>query len=148
MSNEEMKSIEDMMDMSLDDLKDLPPFEVPPVGHYKLGLSLAWKEVNDKQCIEASFEVKETLELTNATDAPCAAGTKFSTLFQLANEFGQGAFKELVKPLIDGLGLAGKKVSEVVKEVQNVEIHATVKHRKDKNDKEKVYANVVNVELV
>lgn len=146
--SDEMKSIEDLMDLSLDDLKDLPPFEVPPVGHYKLRLSLAWKEVNDKQCIEAQFEVVETLELTDTSAQPCAAGTKFSTLFQLANEFGQGAFKELVKPLMEGLGLGGKKVSEIVKEVQNVEIAATVKHRKDKNDKEKVYANVVNVTLV
>ncbi len=140
-------NIDDLMDMSLDDLKDLPAFEVPPVGHYKLNLSLAFKEVNDKQCIEASFEVQETMELGDPAAAPCAPGTKFSTLFQLANEFGQGAFKELMKPLVEGLSLAGLKVPAVVEKVQNVTIFATIKHRKDKNDKEKFYANVVNVEL-
>lgn len=143
----EMKSIEDMMDMSLDDLKDLPAFEIPPKGHYKLAVSLQWKEVNEKRCIEAGFVVLETLELANANDAPCATGTKFSTLFQLSNEFGEGAFKELMKPMKDSLGLAGKKLSAIVETVQDITIHATVKHRQDKNDKERFYANVVNVEL-
>lgn len=140
--------IEDLMDASIDDLKDLPPFIVPPVGHYKLGMSLSRKVVNDKPCIQAEYVVKETLELKNSQEAPAEVGTKFSQLFTMDNEFGQGAFKALVAPLVAGLGLQGKKIAEIIAAVQNVDVHATVKQRKDKDDKDKVYANVQNVEVV
>jgi len=134
--------IEDLMDSSIDDLEELPPFIVPPVGYYKLAVSLSRKSVNDKPCIEAAFVVRETLELKNPSEAPCEAGTKFSQLFTMDNEWGQKGFKSFLKGLIDPLGLSGKKVSEVIEAVQNVEVAATVKQRKDKNDPDKIYANV------
>jgi hypothetical protein len=140
--------IEDLMDASIDDLKDLPPFIVPPVGHYKLQVSLERKVVNTHPCVEAQFVVQETLELKNLAEAPVENGTKFSTLYTMDNEFGQGNFKLFLAPLLEGLGLQGKKVSEVVASVKNVVIAATVKQRPDKEDKDKIYANVVNAELL
>jgi hypothetical protein len=148
MAEDKVIPIEDLMDASIDDLQDLPPFEIPPVGHYKLNLSLTNKVVNDKPCIEAGFVVIETLELKDPGAAPAEAGTKFSQLFTMDNEFGQGGFKLFIKPIIDGLGLQGKRVSEILAAVQNVAIAATVKHRQDKKDKTKIYANVVNPEVV
>lgn len=139
--------IEDLMDASIDDLQDLPPFEVPPVGHYKLNLSLSRKSINDKPCIEAAFMVVETLELKNAEEKPAENGTKFSQLYTMDNEFGQGAFKLFMAPIVPALGLQGKKISEIIAAVQNVTIAATVKQRADKKDKDKIYANVVNPEV-
>jgi len=141
-------SIDDLMDSSIDDLKDLPPFIVPPVGHYKLQVSLAKKVVNDNPCIEASFVLLETLELKNPAETPAEIGTKFSSLFQLNNEFGQGAFKALVTPIAAGLGLQGSKVSVLVEKIQNITIGASLKQRKDKNDADKVYAQVLNPEVL
>jgi len=140
--------IEDLMDASIDDLKDLPPFIVPPVGHYKLQVSLERKVVNTHPCVEAQFVVQETLELKNPAETPVENGTKFSTLYTMDNEFGQGNFKLFLAPLLEGLGLQGKKVSEVIASVKNVVIAATVKQRPDKEDKDKIYANVVNAELL
>lgn len=140
--------IEDLMDATVDDLKDLPPFVVPPIGHYKLSVSLDRKVVNEHPCIEAQFVVQETLELKNPAEAPCENGTKFSVLHTMDNEFGQGAFKLFIGPIVAGLGLQGKKVAEVVQQVKNVVIAATIKQRKDKNDPDRVYASVQTPEVL
>lgn len=139
--------IEDLMDASIDAIADLPAFVVPPIGFYKLGLSLERKAVNDKPCVQANFVVLETKELKNASDVPVEVGTKFNSLYMMDNQFGQGAFKALVAPLAGGLGLQGAKVSEVIQKVQNVQITATLKHRKDKEDKERVYPNIQDPQL-
>ena len=142
---------EDLLDSNLDDLSDLPAFEVPPVGHYKLAVSLEQKTVNDKPSIEAKLVVVECLELSSPNDKRPEPGTKFSQLFMMDNEFGQGGFKEFVKPIVAGLQLPSSKVRDVLKAVQNVQIAATVKHRVHKDDKSKpkdeqrVFANLTNV---
>lgn len=148
MSETKVVPIEDLMDSSIDDLADLPPFEVPPKGHYKLSVSLSRKTINDKPTIEASFTVLETLELASQNDKQVENGTKFSQLFMMDNEFGQGGFKLFIQPIAAGLNLGGKKMSEVIAAVQNVQLAGTIKHRKDKNDPEKIYASVNNPELV
>lgn len=147
-SDPKVVPIEDLMDASIDDLADMPAFVVPPIGHYKLQVSLERKVVNDKPCIEGKFVVQETLELRNTAEAPCEVGTKFSTLYQMDNEFGQGNFKGFISPIVAGLGLQGQKLAEVIGKVQNITIAATLKHRKDKNDPDRVYANVLNPEVV
>lgn len=145
--------VEDLMDSALDDIADLPAFEVPPVGHYKLRVSLEKKTVNDKPAITANLEVMEVFELKDANDAKPEVGAKFSQLFMMDNEFGQGGFKEFCKPIAAGLGLNRPKVSELISTIQNIQIAATVKHRVHKDDKgkpkeeQRVYANLQNVTL-
>lgn len=140
--------IEDLMDSSIDDLADMPAFEVPPKGHYKLSVSLERKTINDKPTVEAKCVVLETLELANQNDKPMENGGKFSQLFMMDNEFGQGSFKLFIQPIAAGLNLGGQKMGAVVAAVQNVQIACTVKHRPDKTDKDRIYALLVNPELV
>lgn len=150
---EETKAIpiEDLLDADLDQIADLPAFEVPPVGHYRLRVSLERKNVNDKPSIEAKLVVKEVLELADANAKKPEVGTKFSQLFMMDNEFGQGGFKEFVKPIVAGMNLPSTKVKDILTAVQNVDIAATVKHREHKDDKGKpkeerrVFANLTNV---
>lgn len=145
--------IEELMDASLDDIADLPGFVVPPQGHYKLAVSLEKKVVNDVPSIEAGCTVMETLELDNKDETPVEPGTKFSQLFMMNNEWGQGGFKGFVSPIATGLGLQNPKVSQVVEAVQNITITAVIKHRYHKEDKQKpvaerrTYANLTNVEV-
>lgn len=138
-----MENFDDLLDRNLDDLKDMPAFVVPPVGHYKLSVSFARKTVNDKPCMEGKFKVMETLELKNPEDAAVEEGTEFTCLYQLTNEFGEGAFKEILKPIAAGTGITS--VREIVDPSNSYEIYATLKHRVDKNDKEKIYANLQNI---
>lgn len=146
-------AVEDLMDADLDDLADLPAFEVPPVGHYKLMVSLERKTVNDKPSISANLVVQEVLELVSPDVVKPEVGTKFSQLFMMDNEFGQGGFKEFVRPIADAMNLPSRKISALLQTVQNVLIAATVKHRVHKDDRNKpkeeqrVYANLQNVTL-
>lgn len=147
-----MVPIENLMDASLDDLKDLPKFEVPPQGHYKLIVSLEKKVVNDHQCIEAKCEVEETLELANKSEEQVEPGTKFSQLFMMDNEWGQGGFKGFAVPI--GQAVGAKKISEVVEKCQNLKIASTLRHRFHKDDKNlpikerRTYANLSNITVL
>lgn len=146
--------IEDLMDTVIDDLKDLPGFEVPPKGHYKLMVSLEQKMVNDKPGIEAKCEVLETLELANPNDTQVENGTKFSQLFFMDNEWGQGGFKGFAIPIASGLGMVRPTNRQVLERVQNVQISATIGHRYHKEDKQKpvaerrTYADLKNVTVL
>lgn len=150
----DMVPIEDLMDASIDDLKDLPGFEVPPKGHYKLKIKLEKKDVNGHPSIEAGCTVLETLELANQNDTKVEDGTKFSQLFMMDNEWGQGGFKGFAMPIAAGLGLQGATIGSVIKAVQDVTIAATIKHRYNKEDKEKpvadrrTYADLTNVTVL
>jgi hypothetical protein len=146
-------AIEDLMDASLDDLKDLPGFVVPPVGHYKLLVSLETKKINDHPSIQASCTVLETFELANKNETPVENGTKFSQLFMMDNEWGQGGFKGFALPISEGLKLVRPPIKEVVAAIQNITIAATIKHRYHKEDRalpvgeRRVFADLKNVEV-
>lgn len=148
----EVVDIESLMDMSIGDLKDLPGFEVPPKGHYKLNVSLERKKVNDKDGIEAKCTVLETLELANTADTAVADGTKFGQLFFMDNEWGQGGFKGFALPIATALGFTS--VRAAVDGIQNVTIAATLGHRYHKEDKAKpigdrrTYADLKNIEVL
>lgn len=134
-----------LLDKSIDDIEDLPGFEVPPEGTYTLKMTCAIKEVNNKASIETSFEVIEALELNNLEEQDkVKAGTKFSVLSFIENEIAMAKFKEMVAPISASTGEknVGKLVSEVIKDVV---ISATVKHRKNKEDADKPYADVKNI---
>lgn len=146
-------SAEELMDAELDDIADLPAFETPPVGHYKLVVSLEKKTVNDKPSISANLVVREVLELSNPNDKSPEIGMKFSQLFMMDNEFGQGGFKEFARPIADAMNLTSRKIKDLLGSIQNVQIAATVKHRVHKDDRNKpkeeqrIYANLQNVTL-
>lgn len=147
--------VENLMDSSLDNLADLPAFEVPPLGHYKLALTLENKVVNEHPAITANLVVQEVLELADANDKRPELGAKFSQLFMMDNEFGQGGFKEFIKPISAGLNMGSSTVRDILGRcAQPVMIAATVKHRVHKEDKSKpkaeqrIYANLTNVSMV
>lgn len=139
-------NINDLFSASLDDLADLPAFETPPAGSYLLRANMAVKEVNSKQCVEASFEVLETIELADpANSTAVVPGTKFSTLFMLDNEFGVGNLKKFLTPFQQHFGAAN--IGALVEEIKDVDIACLVKNRKDKNDPDKVYGSVTNITI-
>lgn len=139
-------SIDDLFSTSIDDLADLPSFETPAPGAYILKASADTKKINDKDAIEASFEVVEVIELKNATDKAVVPGTKFSTAFFLDNEFAIGNLKKFLAPFAQHFGKTN--IGDLIREdMKDVLIAATVTNRKDKNDPEKVYASVTNISV-
>lgn len=130
--------------MSIDDIDDLPGFEVPVNGIYSLKFSTALKKVNDKDRVEASFEVIECIEQNDPNETPTKPGTKFSMLFTLDNEIAVSKMKELLIPIATHFGERNmlKLVTDVCKDVV---IAAKIKRRADKEDKDKFYADVSGV---
>ena len=97
--------LNDLLDANLDDLADLPEFGIYPSGVHRVIINWESKEVNKHPSMEMKMKLIETVELANpAEDQPVAAGTESSSLFMLDNEFGQGAFKQIMKVLAGACG--------------------------------------------
>lgn len=140
LKNEAIKNIDQLLASSLDDLDDLPSFEVPANGTYIVNVTTTIKEINKEQAVEAAYEVIEVVELADPADTPPVPGTKFSQLYTL-NPIGIGKLKEFCKPFAAHFNTPS--IGELVKEhIQDVRVAANVKRRPDKTDPEKVYASV------
>lgn len=135
--------IDSILDSSIDDLADLPAFQVFPSGVHRAIINWEKKEVNNHPCMELKMKAVETIELANpAEDAPLAAGTESSVLFMLDNEFGQGKFKAIIKQLAEATGTS--KISEAVDASQGMEVQVVCKVRQNK-DKTQSYTDVTKV---
>jgi ribosomal protein L23 len=132
--------------LDLDDLADLASFETPAPGSYILTVSMDTKKINQKDAVEASFEVVEVVELKNKDDKAVVPGTKFSTAFFIDNEFGVGNLKKFLVPFAAHFG--NTNIGALIRDdMKNVTIACIVKNRKDKTDPEKVYASVDNISV-
>ena len=137
-------NLDDLFAASLDDIADLATFETPPKGSYILSVTTDVKEINKKPAIEAAFTVIETVELDNAADTPSKPGTKFSIAFMLGNPVSEGKLKQFLSPFAAHFG--NTNVGQLVRDqIKEVTVAAIMKHRKDKDDPEKVYADLRNV---
>ena len=139
--------LNDLFAAGLDDIADLPSFEVPPKGAYIGTVTTDVKEINGKPAIEALFVVMETVELENADDKPVEPGSKFSIAFILGSNIAEGKLKEFLAPF--GQHFGKTNVGELVQnDIKEIAIAFTMKHRTDKDDKERKYADVRNITVV
>ena len=152
MSNETMAAsgLAGLLEANLDDVADLPTFEVPPAGYYKLALTIGLKKINEKDAVEFDYVVREVLELADASKTPPTIGTKFNEAFQITNEIGLGKFKAAAKPVMEALGTIS--FADILgNQVQGMEVFATLKRRVHKDDKslpeseQRVYPEVSNI---
>jgi hypothetical protein len=138
-----------LLDMSIDDIEDLPGFECPQNGVYVLKFSTAVKVVKmksgEQDCVEANFEVLECLEQNDPEVDSTKIGTKFSMLFQLGNNVAISKMKELLIPFAEHFNERDlqKLVVDVLK--SDTVITASVKRRQDKDDEDKFYPMLSNV---
>lgn len=140
-----------LLDMSLEDIEDLPGFTVPVNGEYNLKINGEVKKVSDKIAVELSYEVIDCVKKNNEADEDTIPGTKFSQLFFVqgkpeAVKISLGKLKELLSGVAEQRG-EGNLLLLVRDHLKNVTGKATVTRRADKEDKEKFYANVKNLEL-
>lgn len=140
-------NIDELFSKSLDDLADLPAYETPPPGGYILRCSMDVKKINNKDAVEAAFEVVETVELTDSNDKPVVGGTKFSTAYFLDNEYAIGNMKKFLAPFAEHFGTTSIQ-SLITEHVKDVTISATIKNRTDKEDKDRKYAVVSNISVM
>lgn len=135
--------LDSILDSSIDDLADLPEFQVFPNGVHKVIIDFESKEVNKHPCVEMKMKAVETVELANpAADTPLEAGTESSVLFMLDNEFGQGKFKSIVKTLAAATGTS--TIKDTVEAAKGMEVQVVCKVRQNK-DKTQSYTDVSKV---
>jgi hypothetical protein len=142
MSTNQM-DLDAILESSIEDLADLPEFVVYPAGVHSVTIQWESKTVNNHPCMELKMKAVETIELANpATDTPLTRGTEAGCLFMLDNEFGQGAFKSIIKTLAAATGT--NKISEAVEASNGMEVQVVTKVRMSK-DKSQSYTDVKKV---
>lgn len=136
--------LDSILDSSIDDLADLPEFGIYPSGVHRVIINWESKEVNKHPAMEMKMKLVETVELANpAEDQPVTAGQESSSLFMLDNEFGQGAFKQIMKTLAAACGT--NKISETVEASNGMEVQVVVAVKPDKKDPSTLRMNVRKV---
>ncbi len=120
-----------ILNVSLDDLADLPEFASFPAGVHRCTVSMEKKEINSKLAIEVKLTGIETVELSKPDeDKPITTGQVSSAAFFLDNEFGQGAFKKLVAPLAAALGVSSLR--DIIDACAGTEVEAVTAYRQGK----------------
>lgn len=136
-------NMDDLLDMSIGDLADLPEFKPFPAGAHRVVFNYESKDVNGARCIEFKLKAVETLELNDPVgDVALVPGAETSVLYQLDNEFAQGKFKPLVTALAAHHGVSS--VREALEASKGMELTVVTKTRANK-DKTQSYTDIVSI---
>lgn len=139
-------SLDQLLDATLDDLDDLPSFQPFAPGAHKVLATFGTKEINGKDAVTLDFKHLETLELANTQDTEPKAGDTANTMFMIDNEFGLGNLKKCAAPFAEMVGSSSlRAIIEGVKEVECVLVSSV---RVDKNDPDKKYLQVKEIQVV
>lgn len=141
-----MSDLDNLLDATLDDLEDLPSFTPFPCGAHRVLATFEEKDINGNPAIELNFKLVETIELSDANDATPKEGDTSNTMFMLNNEYGRGNLKKCAMPF--GAALELSKIRDIIEQVTDVECIIITGLRVDKNDKEKFYLQVKEIEVV
>ena len=131
---------DDLMDLSMADIEDLPPVGVPPTGHYNL-LVTASREASQAggEFIKFAYTVEAVNEVKNPSEeSQAAAGMSFPEFFSplkkdgTTNEWGMKFLKQAMAPFAAHFG--GSSFSEVLASINKVSIAASLVRTVDKKD--------------
>lgn len=148
-----MSSFDDVMDMSMDDVEDLPPVGVPPTGHYNFSVS-ATREKSEKEgsteFVKFVYTIESVNEVKNATEQDQAAvGQQFTEFFSplkkdgTINEWGMKFLKQTMVPYAAHFG--GGTFMETLAAIDKVSIAASLVRVADKQDKDRFNARISDV---
>jgi len=133
-------NFDDLMDMQMDEIEDLPPMGVPPTGHYNL-LVTATREERDggNEYIKFAYTIESVNEVKNvAEESQAAVGMKFTEFFSplkkdgTVNEFGMKFLKQTMAPFAAHFG--GSSFSAVLESINKVSIAASLVRVVDKKE--------------
>lgn len=146
MNQEANFNMDNLLDGTLDDLADVPEFRTFPQGTYRISLGIEQKKVNEHPTFEVKMKCLETVELVDASEAPVENGAECNVLFMMDNEIGQGQFKELLKVAAEHFG--PKSNRELIEDLKGAECLVVLTHRKNKNDPDKKYVKIHELQIV
>ena len=133
-------NFDDLMDMDMTSIEDLPPVGIPPTGHYNL-LVTATRECKDggNEFVKFAYTVESVNEVKNPAEQDQAAvGMNFVEFFSplkkdgTVNEWGMKFLKQSMAPFAQHFG--GASFSEVLANIDKVSIAASLVRVQDKKD--------------
>lgn len=138
------------LDMSLDDIEDLPGFVTPPTGSYQVSVETVpeIKQINDDNYLEVKLTIIEAMEITEALGAdeqPPKAGDQFSYAFNLKNKVGTGNLKKFLTSVKERLGTSNLR--EITEGMKGMTLLVVNKRTYDEK-KDRHYANAKKVVVV
>jgi len=142
-----MSEVDNLLDATLDDLEDLPTFEPFSAGAHRCSATMELKEINGNKAVELSLKGLETIELSDPTSGKAIKeGDTSSVLFMLNNEFGLGNLKKVATPISVALGTVS--IRDTIDACKDVEVVIISSLRKDKNDPDKFFMNIKELNVV
>lgn len=102
LNNAQMSTI-DLLDATLDDMKDMPEWKRFPAGVYKVKpeVKTEKKKIKDEMCtvITVTATLIEVREMNQSDATPPEIGSTTSVSYTWENDYGQGGLKNLLKPI-------------------------------------------------
>lgn len=138
-------NLDDLLDISLDDIADLPEFKVFPAGAHRCTMALEKKEINKHPAWELKLVAIETVELADPAEVPLEQGTESSVAFMMDNEFGAGNLKRVITPIAQHFGVS--KLGELAEASKGAEVLAVTKTRQNK-EKSQTYLEIVSLQVL
>ena len=139
------ETLNDLFDVSLDDIADLPEFMVFPAGAHRCTISFESKKIGTHPALEAKLTLLETVELVDPTDAIPAVGSESSVAYMLDNEYGKGKMKKMLKPLAELFGTS--RISELLDAANGTEVLVVTKQRQNEK-KTATYMDIVTLQVI
>jgi hypothetical protein len=138
------------LDMSLDDVEDLPGFVVPLSGVYHVVLDngIEQKEINEHPALQVEMKIVEAAEISetpNDGETIPKAGDVFTLAWLLDNKFGVGTLKQFLVPLGEHLGT--RQIGAIVEQSKGLNLMVVVKRVYNK-DKDRHYPQLKKVVVV
>ena len=144
MSNNE-NSLDSLLDISLDDIADLPEFLVLPAGAHRVTINFENKKIKEHPAVEVTLKVLETLELSDPSETPPEVGAESSVAYMMDNEYGQGNFKKLAKVLCEHHGIGN--IKQAIEASQGMEVLVVTKKRQNKEGTQ-TYLDIVSMQVL
>lgn len=138
-------NIDNLLDISLDDIADLPEFKVYPAGAHRCTIAFEKKMIGTHPAVELKLTLLETVELTDPSEVAPEAGTESSVAYMLDNEFGQGNMKKVMVPLAQHFGISN--VSQLMEAAKGTECLVVTKQRQNK-EKTQTYLDITSLQVV
>ena len=141
-----------LFNKDITELNELASFQPPVTGVYNMTVTVAFKEINQKPAVEASFKIKDTVQAEAPEGKQKAAkpGDEFSIAFILLtkegqpNETAEGKMREFLEYFVAYAGTTN--VEELVTgKIKDVEITATVKTKVDPKDEDRYRVDVKDI---
>jgi len=139
-----------LLNESLDNIPDIADYVTPKEGMYQVKVLEVNKnhEVGDATCIQITYEIVELLQAKGSESGDdTKPGDKFSQLYFMSTfkgaKFNQGLLKKLLLPV--ALRFGTSDLGSTLDAYAGTTVAAQIKHRRDRDDKTRVYASVSKI---